>query len=99
MCASGAKSPEAPRDPFSGINGTTFLFNISRSNSIVESLIPETPFRSELILISITPLTSSSGSGLPNPEAWVLIMFSWSWTESSLEILTLDREPKPVLIP
>ena len=99
MCASGAKSPDAPRDPFSGINGTTFLFNISRSNSIVESLIPETPFNNELILISITALTSSSGSGLPKPEAWVLMIFSWSCAESSLEIETLEREPNPVLIP
>ncbi|MPN05046.1 hypothetical protein SDC9_152296 [bioreactor metagenome] len=75
ILARGARSPLAPKEPFSGIMGWTPLFSISSNVFTVSSLIPENPFANALARSSITPLTVSSGRGFPIEQAWLTIKF------------------------
>ena len=69
MCDNGAKSPDAPREPFCGINAVTPLFNMFTIVSTVSKRIPENPFTKLLIRSNITPLATSIGNGSPAPTA------------------------------
>ncbi len=95
----GAKSPDAPSEPFSGIIGCTPLFIISTKVCNVSNLIPEYPLAKLFTLSNIIALTVSSLKGLPTPQEWLIIKFSWSSLESSLDIATSENLPNPVVIP
>ena len=68
-CASGARSPLAPTEPFSGITGETWWFNSSQSISMISRRIPLKPRVSTFARSNIIARASGSESGLPMPQA------------------------------
>ena len=68
MCESGAKSPLAPSEPFSGIIGVTSAFNILIKVSTVSNFAPEKPLAKAFALSTWAALAVSIGSGLPTPH-------------------------------
>ena len=60
MWASGARSPEEPREPFWGTTGVTPRFNISTSICTRTGRTPETPSHRALARRSIMPRTTSA---------------------------------------
>ncbi|MPN28049.1 hypothetical protein SDC9_175488 [bioreactor metagenome] len=99
ICASGTRSPLAPRLPFSGIIGCTPAFSIASNVSIVERRMPEKPLASALRRRSITPRTASVGRGSPVPQAWLMIRLRWSFAASSSAMRFSENLPKPVVRP
>ena len=95
----GARSPDAPREPFSGINGVTPLFNMAIMVSTVSRQMPEKPLERLLTRSNRIPLAMSSLKGSPAPTAWVMIRFFCSSLHSSWEMTTSLNLPKPVVIP
>lgn len=67
--ASGAKSPDAPTEPFAGISGYTPAFTRAMSASITLNRIPENPRARLLIFNTIIRRTIASSSGSPTPAA------------------------------
>ena len=96
---SGAKSPEAPRDPILGTTGAIPEFIISISISTISGRIPDTPLASEFALNTIIRRTCSGCIRSPMPQAWLLIRFVCRSSRSLPSIRTEDIAPNPVLIP
>ena len=99
MWASGARSPEAPTDPCSGITGITPRSNNVPNSSINSQRTPEAPRPNESNLRTIISLTMFSGNGSPTPQQCERIRFRCNELICSLGILVLASLPNPVLIP
>ena len=69
ICDIGAKSPQAPTDPFSQTTGVSLLFSESKRYCVISLLPPEFPFACTLIRPHIAPLTISISIGSPIPAA------------------------------
>ena len=67
MCASGAKSPEAPTDPCDGMIGRIRKFTILINSSINSHLTPLAPRASEITFKAIISRTISSSISCPTP--------------------------------
>ncbi len=98
-CASGARSPDAPTEPFSGMTGTTPRISICRSRSSVDSRTPERPPARTLARKSMSARTSCGGSGVPVPAACERSRLRCSRRKSGFLIDTSASVPKPVLMP
>ncbi len=98
-CASGARSPDAPSEPFSYTMGWTrsFAKRIKRSTS--SGVTPEKPLASPLTLRINIRRTSSAGISSPTPTAWLRIRFSCSCSIFDGAMRVSARMPKPVLMP
>ena len=97
MCASGAKSPDAPNEPCSGTTGNTFAFQWSNKRCTVVSATPECPWERPLTLSKSIMRTTSFGSGSPTPQACEISRFRCKPRRSSTTVVA--RSPNPVLMP
>ena len=96
-CASGAKSPEAPNDPWLGTTGNTPAFQWSSRRCTVVTATPEWPWLSALTFNNSMALTTSAGSGSPTPHACEINKFRCKPTRSSTRVVA--KSPNPVLMP
>ena len=99
MWANGARSPEAPTDPCSGITGITPRSNTVPICSINSQRTPEAPRPKESNFRTIISLTMFSGNGSPTPQQCERMRFRCNELICSLGILVLANFPNPVLIP
>ncbi len=99
MCASGARSPEAPTEPWTGTTGVTARSSIPCSSSTSSQRTPEAPRPSETSFSAIISRTTAPGVGAPTPEQCDRIRLRCSRAVSPSGILTLASLPKPVLTP
>ena len=67
----GDRSPHAPTDPLSNTTGVTPLFSIWTSVSTMSRRGPEWPWARTLMREHIAARTTSTGSGAPQPAAWL----------------------------
>ena len=68
-CASGARSPLAPKEPILGMRGYASLFSIVRIEFIVSGVTPEFPFKRLFNLIKMEVLAESFERYSPTPIA------------------------------
>ena len=99
MCASGARSPEAPAEPWHGTTGTMPRASIASSRSSVSSRRPDAPCARLASLSAIISRTTGTGVGSPVPAQCDSTMLRWSTARSSAAMRTLASFPKPVLMP
>ena len=99
MCASGARSPLAPTDPWHGTTGVTPRSSIATMRSSVSGFTPEWPAESEFARSAPAARTSGTASGSPVPAAWLRTKFSCSATASAGATDTFASRPKPVVTP
>ena len=99
MCASGERSPDAPKEPCSYTTGMMLLLNISTRRSTVMSCTPECPYESDCTLRSSISRAISAGTRCPVPHACDIIRFFCSCDRCSLLIEILHSEPNPVVTP
>jgi hypothetical protein len=99
MCASGARSPDAPTEPFSGITGTTPLSSMASISSTVAGFTPDAPRPSEISFSAMISRTMSADSGWPMPQQCDRIRLRCSVATSSGAMRTEASFPKPVLMP
>ncbi len=71
ICDIGARSPQAPTEPFWQTYGVTPRLSISTSVRVISGRQPELPCACTLIRPAIAPRTYSSGAGSPMPAAWL----------------------------
>ena len=67
----GARSPQAPTEPFWQTTGVTPLFSISTIVRVISGRQAELPCAWTLIRPASAPRTASTGSGSPIPAAWL----------------------------
>lgn len=96
---SGARSPEAPTVPFSGIIGMKFALNAEMIFSKFSGSMPLLPLLSVFILNIVILLTVFIGKGFPTQTEWDRIRLFWSTALSWKEIILSAKFPNPVLIP
>ena len=70
-CDIGARSPQAPTEPFWQTTGVTPLLSISTSVCVMTGRHAELPWAWTLMRPAIAPRTYSSGAGSPMPAAWL----------------------------
>ena len=99
MWARGARSPLAPREPFSGITGWTPALSMSRSSSRVARRTPEWPRARVLARISMMARVVARSKGSPTPTAWLMTMLRCSSSTWSGGMIRSLKAPKPVVMP
>ena len=100
MCASGARSPEAPTEPLAGIAGMMPALYSAIRVSTISGRTPEKPRARLPIFISmIRRTTASSISSSPVPTECDRIRLRCSCSSCSSGMRVLARMPKPVLMP
>ncbi len=99
MCASGARSPDAPRLPREGTTGCTAAFNMPMSSSTTSTRTPDRPTASAFARRTSIARTTSSGRGAPTPAACERTRLRWSSAVCDGSIRTSARSPKPVVTP
>jgi hypothetical protein len=99
MCASGARSPEAPTEPLHGMLGTTPALNSASSASTSAGRTPEWPRARLTALVASTMRTTGAASGTPVPTLCDSTRLRCSSARWSLPMRVLASLPKPVLMP
>ena len=99
QCASGARSPLAPSDPYSGTTGVSPAPSSERIRSATTGRAPEHPIASVRARSSIIARTTSRSTGGPIPAACERTSARWSATRASAGIRTSASDPNPVVIP
>ena len=100
MCASGARSPDAPTEPCAGTTR-----HAHRGQHWLQQLrafrgrTPEAPRARLASFSAIISRTIRAGIGAPTPAACDSTMLRWSVARSSGAMRTLASLPKPVLMP
>ena len=97
--ASGARSPEAPTEPFAGMQGSTSWVSSAISASITDQRTPEWPRASEAALRARIRRTTGRGSSGPVPTACDRIRLRCNSRSRAGSIRVLASRPKPVLMP
>ena len=97
--AKGAKSPEAPKEPNSRTTGNTLWLNISMIRSTVTNCTPDFPSDKACAFSNNIRRMISWWIGSPRLQACDITRLACNWLRSSLEILILHNEPKPVVMP
>ena len=97
--ASGARSPLAPSEPYSGTRGVMPALSSARIASATSGRAPEQPIASVRARSSIIARTTSGSTGGPTPAACERTSARWSSSRRSTGIVTLASEPKPVDTP
>ena len=69
MCASGARSPEAPTEPWAGTTGVTPRASIASRSARVVGRTPEAPCASEPSFSAIISRVAATEAGSPTPAA------------------------------
>ena len=99
MCASGARSPDAPTEPCDGTTGSRSRDNIAARNCTVSGRTPEAPCARLASFNASISRTSGAGIGSPTPAACDNTMLRWSVARSAGSMRMLASRPKPVLMP
>ena len=99
MCASGARSPEAPTEPLAGIAGMMPALYSAIRVSMITGRTPEKPRARLPIFISTIRRTTASDSSSPVPTECDRIRLRCSSSSLSSGMRVLARMPKPVLMP
>ena len=68
ICASGAKSPDAPTDPWLGMTGVTPLASIASMISTVDITTPDAPRPSDNSFSTIINRVVAVSNGSPTPQ-------------------------------
>ena len=98
-CASGARSPDAPAEPWLGIIGITRRASMASSMATVAGRTPEAPRPRLASLRAIISRTCAGRIGSPTPAACESTILRWSVASSCGAMRTLASFPKPVLMP
>ena len=99
MCASGARSPDAPTEPWAGTTGIRSRSSMASSMATVSGRTPEAPCARLASLRAIISRTIGAGIGSPTPAACDSTMLRCNVSRSPAAIRTLASLPKPVLMP
>ena len=99
MCESGAKSPEAPTEPLTGMCGTMPALSTASKVSMTTGRTPENPRAKLAALVSMTNRTVASLMGSPVPTECDKIRLRCSSSSCSSGMRVLASLPKPVLMP
>ena len=99
MCASGARSPEAPTEPLAGITGSTLALASASRASAISGRMPECPRARLTALVARISRTTASGSASPVPTLCESTRLRCSSARRSWAIFVLASLPKPVLMP
>ncbi len=99
MCASGARSPDAPTDPCAGTTGTSPCARHAPSASSVDQRMPLAPCARLASLSAIIRRVTGTGSGSPTPTQCDSTMLRWSVVRSWASMRTDASLPKPVFTP
>ncbi len=99
MCASGARSPDAPTEPCPGITGVRPRISRASSRAMVCGCTPEAPWARLASFRASISRTIAIGVDSPTPAEWESTMFRCSVARSQASIRTLASFPKPVLMP
>ena len=99
ICASGARSPDAPTEPWLGITGVTPFFSIASIIVTVVIATPDAPRPSDSSLRAIIRRVVASSNASPTPQQCDKIKLRCNVVTSSAAILMLASLPKPVLTP
>ncbi len=99
MCASGARSPDAPTEPWHGITGVSPSDSIASSSATVAGRTPDAPWPRLASFSASISRTIASGAGSPTPAACESTMFRCSCCRSQASMRTLASRPKPVFSP
>ena len=97
--ASGARSPEQPRLPYSCTTGVMPAFSSAAYARTVSSLAPVWPVARVASRSSMSALATSVSTSGPDPAAWLRTRPSWSWARSSAGMCRVASAPKPVETP
>jgi len=99
QCASGARSPEQPSDPYSRTTGVIRALSMAAYVRATCSRTPVRPVASvDSRSRSMARTTSVSTSG-PEPAACERIRLRCSWARSSTGMCLVASAPKPVETP
>ncbi len=98
-CESGARSPEAPTEPWHGITGMKSCCRKASSRASVCGRIPEAPWARLASFNAIIRRTTGAGIGSPTPAACESTILRCRVSRSSRSMRTLANLPKPVLMP
>ncbi len=99
MCASGARSPDAPTDPCTGSSGQMSRASRASSCSITSRRTPEAPRPSEAIFSAMVSRTMRFGVGSPTPQQCDRIRLRCKVAVSAGAMRFEASLPKPVLTP
>ena len=99
MCARGARSPEAPTEPWAGTTGIKSRSSSASSMATVSGRTPEAPCARLASLSAIISRTIGAGAVSPTPDACDSTMLRCKVSRSPMAILTLASLPNPVLTP
>ena len=99
MCAKGAKSPDAPTEPWLGTKGTKPALNTANKVSTTTLRTPEKPLASDAALVASISRTTSGARGSPTPTLWDRIRLSCKVSRAVASIRVEASLPKPVLTP
>ena len=98
-CASGARSPEQPSEPYSRTTGVSPAFSSPASVSAVRTRIPVRPVASVDSRSSIIARTTSRSTSGPEPAACERISDRCSWARRSTGMCWVASAPNPVEMP
>ena len=99
ICAKGARSPEAPTDPCTGITGSTPVASIPSISAQISQRTPEAPRPSDRSFNAIIRRTVAGSSASPTPQQCDRIRLRCRVWVSRGAILTEASLPKPVFTP
>jgi hypothetical protein len=99
MWASGARSPEAPTEPWHGTTGVRPLSSRAVSRRTVSLRTPDAPWARLASFSAIINRATATGIGGPTPAACDSTMLRCSFSRSAASMRTLASLPKPVLMP
>ena len=97
--ASGARSPDAPTEPWQGTTGVSPLASIASMRRTVSSRTPDAPCARLASFSAIISRVTAGAIGGPAPAACDSTMLRWSTARSDAGMRTLASFPKPVLMP
>lgn len=99
MCDSGARSPEAPTEPWLGTSGTRPALSTASRVSMTTSRTPEWARARLAALVASISRTTAGASGSPTPTECERIRLSCSVARSAALMRWLASLPKPVFTP
>ena len=99
QCASGARSPEQPSEPYSRTTGVMPALRIAAYVSAVSRRTPVRPVMSVDRRSSMSARTTSRSTSAPEPAACERTRLAWSWARRSSAMKVVASAPNPVEMP
>ena len=99
QCASGARSPEQPSEPYSCTTGAMPALSSAAYVCATTGRTPVRPVASVDSRSSMSARTTSGSTSGPDPAAWLRISERWRSVRRSGGIWRVASAPKPVEMP